>query len=272
MAVSASAPTALVTGAGIRIGRAIALYLGRRGYSVAVHYHRSREDADAVVGEITGIGGKAAALQADLADHAAVSALVGQAADALGPLSVLVNNASLFEYDHIQTATEASWDSHLDINLKAPFFLSQAFAAQLPDGVAGNIVNMIDMRVWRLTPHFASYTTAKTGLWALTQSLAIALAPRIRVNGIGPGPVLPNKRQTPEQFARQWESTPLRRGAHPDEIAAAVGFLLDAPAMTGQMIALDGGQHLPWQGNAAPLSSGPRGLSHAEPGQADPEE
>lgn len=257
MSIPPAAPTALVTGAGLRIGRAIALYLGRRGYSVAVHCNRSRQDAEAVVSEITGIGGKAAVVQANLADHDAVLKVVGEAAALLGPLSVLVNNASLFEYDHIQTATGESWDRHLDINLKAPFFLSQAFAAQLPADVPGNIINLIDMRVWRLTPHFASYTMAKAGLWAMTQSLALALAPQIRVNGIGPGPVLPSSRQTPEQFARQWQSTPLQRGAHPDEIAAAVGFLLDAPAITGQMIALDGGQHLPWQGKAGPLSSGP---------------
>ncbi|WP_298727039.1 SDR family oxidoreductase [uncultured Ferrovibrio sp.] len=257
MTVPTAAPTALITGSGVRIGRAIALYLGRRGYSVAVHCNRSRQEAEAVASEIIGLGGKAAVVQADLADHQAVMKLVGEAAAKLGPLSVLVNNASLFEYDHIQTATEESWDRHLDINLKAPFFLSQAFAAQLPDDVPGNIVNLIDMRVWRLTPHFASYTMAKAGLWAMTQALALALAPRIRVNGIGPGPVLPSARQTPEQFARQWQSTPLRRGAYPDEIAAAVGFLLDAPALTGQMIALDGGQHLPWQGNSGPLASGP---------------
>lgn len=266
MAVLPAAPTALVTGAGVRIGRAIALYLGRRGYHVAVHCNRSRADAEAVVAEIRSSGGEAAVLRADLADHRAVMHLIREAAAALGPLSVLVNNASLFEYDHILTATEASWDSHLDINLKAPFFLSQAFAAQLPADVPGNIINLIDMRVWRLTPHFASYTMAKAGLWAMTQSLASALAPQIRVNGIGPGPVLPNSRQSPEQFARQWQSTPLKRGAHPDEIAAAVGFLLDAPAVTGQMIALDGGQHLPWQGNPAPLPSSP-----SPSGLVDPE-
>lgn len=260
MAVPAAAPTALVTGAGIRIGRAIALYLGRRGYSVAVHCNRSRADADAVADEIRAAGGKAAIVQADLSDHESVLGLVGKAAGALGSLSLLVNNASSFDYDHVETATGPVWDRQLDVNLKAPFFLSQAFAAQLPPDVPGNIVNIIDMRVWRLTPHFASYTVAKSGLWTLTQTLAMALAPRIRVNGIGPGPVLPSPRQTQEQFERQWHSTPLQRGAHPDEIAAAVGFLLDAPAVTGQMIALDGGQHLPSHQRGGPLSSGPAGL------------
>lgn len=262
MAVAKEAPAALVTGAGVRIGRAIALELGRRGHAVAVHCNRSRKDAEAVAAEIAAAGGRAAVVQADLSDHGAVAGLVAQATAALGPLGVLVNNASLFEYDHVETATEDGWDRHLDTNLKAPFFLSQAFAAQLPDSVAGNIVNIVDMRVWRLTPHFASYTVAKAGLWTLTQTLAMALAPRIRVNAIGPGPVLPSPRQSPEQFQRQWQGTPLKRGAHPDEIAATVGFLLDAPAVTGQMIAMDGGQHLPWQQAGGPLS----------PGSADMEE
>lgn len=260
MPVPENAPTALVTGAGIRIGRAIALYLGRRGYSVAVHCNRSRIDADAVAQEIIAAGGKAAVIQADLSEHDSVQGLVGRAAAVLGPVSVLVNNASSFDYDHVETATGPLWDRQLAVNLKAPFFLSQAFAAQLPSDAPGNIINIIDMRVWRLTPHFASYTVAKAGLWTLTQTLAMAFAPRIRVNGIGPGPVLPSPRQTPEQFARQWNSTPLKRGAHPEEIAAAVGFLLDAPAVTGQMIALDGGQHLPSHQQGGPLSSGPAGL------------
>lgn len=255
--VSPLAPTALVTGAGKRIGRAIALHLAGRGYHVALHCNSSRTDAEALAAEIMHGGRKAAVVQADLADHAAVAGLVDQAALAFGPLSVLVNNASIFDYDHVETATESGWDSHLDINLKAPFFLSQAFARQLPEGVPGNIVNIVDMRVWRLTPHFASYTVSKAGLWTLTQTLAMALAPRIRVNAIGPGPVLPSPRQDQAQFRKQWESTPLGRGAEPGEIAAAVGFLLDAPAMTGQMIALDGGQHLPWQQAGGPLKGQP---------------
>ncbi|WP_300302908.1 SDR family oxidoreductase [Ferrovibrio sp.] len=254
--IPSHAPTALVTGAAHRIGRAIALHLAGRGYAVALHCNRSRAEAEALLAEIAATGGRAAVVQADLAKHNDVTGMVEQAAALLGPLSVLINNASLFDYDHIETATEQSWDSHLDINLKAPFFLSQAFARQLPEQVQGNIVNLIDMRVWRLTPHFASYTIAKAGLWTLTQTLAMALAPQIRVNGIGPGPVLPSPRQTEEQFRKQWDNTPLQRGAEPSEIAAAVGFLLDAPAMTGQMIALDGGQHLPWQQSGRPFAAG----------------
>lgn len=248
--VPPSAPTALVTGGAVRIGRNIALALARRGYSVAIHYNRSGGAAAALAREIIAAGGNAATLSADLCDHAAVLALLPAAANALGPVSVLVNNASSFEYDTLASASIDSWTLHMNGNLRAPFFLSQAFASQLPSDISGHIVNIIDQRVWRLTPHFATYTLSKTGLWTLTQTLAMTLAPRIRVNGIGPGPVLANHRQTQEQFERQWRSTPLQRGASPDEIAAGVEFLLDAQAMTGQMIALDGGQHLPWQTGA----------------------
>ncbi|MFN4309137.1 MAG: SDR family oxidoreductase [Ferrovibrio sp.] len=256
MPVSPLAPTALVTGASHRIGRTIALFLAERGYALALHCNRSRAAAEALQAQIQDKGGRATVVQGDLAHHDDVMRLVDEAGASLGPVSVLINNASLFDYDHVETATEQSWNSHLDTNLKAPFFLSQSFARQLPDSVPGNIVNLIDMRVWRLTPHFASYTVAKAGLWTLTQTLAMALAPNIRVNAIGPGPVLPSPRQTEEQFRRQWASTPLQRGAEPGEIAAAVGFLLDAPAMTGQMIALDGGQHLPWQQGGRPFTAG----------------
>ncbi len=175
-------------------------------------------------------------------------------AAALGPLGCLVNNASSFENDTVATATRASWDEHIEVNLRAPLVLMQGFAAQLPEAASGAIINMLDQRVWSLTPYFVSYTVSKAALWTLTQSMALALAPRIRVNGIGPGPTLPSPRQSEEQFARQCAAVPLRRGTSPEEIAAAVRFILAAPAMTGQMIALDGGQHLGWgqQGAAAP--------------------
>jgi NAD(P)-dependent dehydrogenase (short-subunit alcohol dehydrogenase family) len=237
--------SALVTGAAQRIGRAIALDLAAAGYAVAVHYNGSAAAAAAVVKEIRAVGGRATALQADLADASAVQQLIPATAAALGPLDCLVNNASLFEIDTVETATVASWDQHLDVNLRAPFLLAQAFARQLPEGIEGNIVNLIDMRVWKLTPRFTSYTISKSGLWTLTQTLAMALAPRIRVNGIGPGPSLPSARQTAEQFARQVGRTPLKRGAGPAEICSAVRFLLNTPSITGQMLALDGGQHLP---------------------------
>lgn len=237
---------ALVTGAGKRIGRAIAVDLAREGWAVAVHYGRSAGDAAAVVAEIERAGGKAVALGADLLSEAEASRLVPRAEGALGPLGCLINNASLFEFDSAETVTQASWDAHMAVNLRAPFVLSQAFARQLPEGESGSIVNLIDQRVWNLTPHFVSYTVSKSGLWTLTRTLALAFAPRIRVNGIGPGPALPSARQTPEQFARSEARLPLGRGTTPEEITHAVRFLLNAPSVTGQMIALDGGQHLGW--------------------------
>jgi NAD(P)-dependent dehydrogenase (short-subunit alcohol dehydrogenase family) len=238
---------ALVTGAGRRIGRAVALHLARAGWSVAVHHHRSAEGAAEVAAEIEGAGGRAVTLAADLAREAEVEALLPRAAEALGPVTLLVNNASLFEMDTVDTVTRESWDAHIETNLRAPFVLSQAFARQLPADAPGNIVNMLDQRVWKLTPYFMSYTVAKMGLWTLTRTLALALAPRIRVNGVGPGPALPSARQTEAQFEAQCAALPLRHGTSPDEIAAAVMFILSAPSMTGQMIALDGGEHLAWQ-------------------------
>jgi NAD(P)-dependent dehydrogenase (short-subunit alcohol dehydrogenase family) len=245
---------ALVTGAGKRIGRAIALSLGCTGWAVAVHYRESRADAEDVVRDIVAAGGRAAALRADLTREEQVEALVAQAAAALGPLGCLVNSASVFENDEVLTATRDSWDRHLATNLRAPFVLTQAFARQLPAEAEGAIINLLDERVWNLTPHFVSYTLSKAGLWTLTQTMALALAPRIRVNGIGPGPALPSPRQSDTQFRRQQQMMPLRRGTTPEEIATAVQFILSARAMTGQMIALDGGQHLGWaqSGDRAP--------------------
>jgi NAD(P)-dependent dehydrogenase (short-subunit alcohol dehydrogenase family) len=237
---------ALVTGAAKRIGRVIARDLAAAGWPVAVHYHRSREDADSLVAEIVAAGGRAVALAADLAREAEVEALVPRATAALGPLACLVNNASEFVMDKIDTVTRASWDVHIETNLRAPLVLSQAFARQLPAASAGNIINLLDQRVLSLTPYFLSYTVAKAGLWTLTQTLALGLAPRIRVNGIGPGPTLPSPRQSEAQFAAQCAAMPLGRGTTPEEIAAAVRFILAAPSMTGQIIALDGGQHLGW--------------------------
>jgi NAD(P)-dependent dehydrogenase (short-subunit alcohol dehydrogenase family) len=238
--------TALVTGAGQRIGRVLALSLADAGFAVAVHYHRSRAAAEAVVAAIRAGGGNAAGLAADLADENAARGLLRQAQRALGPVGVLVNNAGVFEDDTVETATRESWDWHLAVNLRAPFVLIQEFAKRLPADAGGVVVNLLDQRVWSLTPYFVSYTLSKAGLWTLTQTMALALAPRIRVNGIGPGPALPNIRQSAEQFLRQCAQMPLGRGTSPDEIAVALRFILEAPAVTGQMIALDGGQHLGW--------------------------
>ncbi|MEE9139653.1 MAG: SDR family oxidoreductase [Alphaproteobacteria bacterium] len=238
--------TALITGAARRIGRAIALDLARHGWSIAVHHDRSREEAEAVVDDIAAGGGRAVALSADLAREDEVQALVPRARDALGDLGCLVNNASRFEVDTPETTGREVWDQHMEVNLRAPFVLMQSFAAQLPEDTCGNVINLIDQRVWNLTPYFTSYTVSKAGLWALTRTLALALAPRIRVNAIGPGPTLPSERQTQEQFEEQYRSMPLGCAATLDEIGRTVRFILSAPAMTGQMIALDGGQHLGW--------------------------
>jgi NAD(P)-dependent dehydrogenase (short-subunit alcohol dehydrogenase family) len=245
---------ALVTGGARRIGRAVALALAEAGYAVAVHHHTSHAAAEALVTEIAQAGGSALTLAADLSDETAVKKLVPDATAVLGPIGVLVNNASMFNNDTVSTATRESWDAHLAVNLRAPFVLIQDFAARLPADSGGVVINLLDERVWNLTPYFVSYTVSKTGLWTLTRTMALALAPRIRVNAIGPGPTLPNARQTPEQFLDRCRAMPLRRGTSPREIAAAMRFILEAPSMTGQMIALDGGEHLGWaQAGRAPI-------------------
>ncbi len=244
-AIPASIPrTALITGGAKRLGRAIALALAEAGFDVAVHFHTSAVEASEVVHTIIGFGRRAVGLSANLAREEEVVRLAQSAREAIGPIGVLVNNASVFERDEWDDVTRESWDRHLEPNLRAPFVLTQAMARALPADQEGVVINLLDQRVWSLTPHFVSYTVSKAGLWALTQSLA--LAPRIRVNGIGPGPALPSPRQTEEQFARQASSVPLGRPTSPAEVARAVLAILALPSMTGQMIALDGGQHLQW--------------------------
>ncbi len=235
---------ALVTGAARRIGREIAISLARDGWRVAVHYRNSRAEADAVVAEIVATGGRAHALEADLGSLDAIRRLVRNCTEVLGAPTCLINNASEFHLDTIGSLRPELWDLHLDINLKAPVFLAQAMVERLPPDAGGNIINIIDQRVWKLTPDFFSYTISKAGLWTATRTLAQALAPRIRVNAIGPGPVLRSIHQTDQEFADEWQSTLLKRGPTAEEIASAVRFILGAPAMTGQMIALDSGQHL----------------------------
>ncbi|NOD64034.1 MULTISPECIES: SDR family oxidoreductase [unclassified Ruegeria] len=248
---------ALVTGAGIRLGRAMALYLAGHGYDVAVHYATSEQPAQETVEKVQALGRHAVALQADLLDEVQVQALLPKAAEALGgPITCLVNNASIFEYDNIHTATRQSWDRHLDSNLRAPFVLTQAMSEQgLAAGMdenneplaAGLIVNMVDMRVRKLTPEFMSYTIAKMGLWALTRTAAQALSPDIRVNAIGPGPTVQGHRQSEQHFQAQRSNTVLERGSNPSDITAALGYFLDAHAVTGQLLCVDGGQHLGWK-------------------------
>jgi len=248
--------TALVTGGARRLGRAMVLELARRGHAVAVHYDRSADDAEATAAEARGLGVQAVTLQADLLDFEATAGLVGRATAALGRLDVLVNNASIFENDTLETASAKSWARAVDSNLRAPLFLTQAFAAQAGRGAqdaqgepiaSANVINMVDQRVRKLTPGFASYTLAKLGLWGLTQTAAQLLAPDIRVNAIGPGPTLKGARQSEEHFAAQRAAVILQRGADDAEIARCMGFILDSPSLTGQLICMDGGQHLAWK-------------------------
>lgn len=247
---------ALVTGAGARLGRAMALYLAGRGFDVAVHYASSDKGALAVVDEIKSLGQNAVAIQADLLDEDATQGLIQRAVDAIGPLAVLINNASIFEHDDLTSATRTSWNRHIETNLRAPFVLTQGFAAQSPEPVndadgepvaQALVINMLDQRIHKLTPEFASYTIAKMGLWALTQTAAQGLAPSVRVNGIGPGPTLQGANQSQAQFDQQRAATVLKRGPNPDDINAALGYFLDAKAVTGQMLSVDGGQHLAWK-------------------------
>lgn len=248
---------ALVTGGAQRLGRAMALDLAAQGLSVAVHYHSNRDAAEALAADIRSLGVRSVALGADLLDRGETATLISRAAAGLGqPLSVLINNASIFEHDTLASATWETWDRHIGSNLRAPFELTQAFAAQAPaaqtdaegEKVArACVINMIDQRVRKLTPEFATYTIAKAGLWAFTRTAAQGLAPHIRVNAIGPGPTLRAERQSPAHFSSQRASTLLERGSSPSEICAAMRFILDAPGLTGQLLCIDGGQHLAWR-------------------------
>ncbi len=237
-------PIALVTGAGQRIGRAIALDLARSGWSIAIHYRSSATAAKSLARELDMMGAGAALIEADLADIEAVQSLIPRCTEKLGAPSCLVNNASLFLDDSLHALDPERWQAHMNINLRAPVLLAKSFAAALPEGAAGNIVNIIDQRVLKPAPDFFSYTVSKAALWWTTRTMALALAPRIRVNAVSPGPVLASIHQTPEDFAAEAQATLLGRGASPEEIAAAVRFLLGADAVTGQMITVDSGQHL----------------------------
>jgi NAD(P)-dependent dehydrogenase (short-subunit alcohol dehydrogenase family) len=248
---------ALVTGGAKRLGREISVYLANRGYDVAVHYNSSENEALDVAKEIISQGRFSECLKCDLLIEDQVKALVPLASEALGgPISMLVNNASIFEHDSFDDATRASWDRHIESNLRAPFVLTQAFSKQSPSPILDKknepisqalVLNMIDQRVKKLTPDFASYTIAKMGLWAMTQTAARALAPNIRVNAIGPGPTLIGARQKEYHFDGQRKNTVLERGANPEDITSAVGYFIDARSVTGQLLCVDGGQHLGWK-------------------------
>ena len=237
----------LVTGAAKRLGRAIALDLAAAGWNVAVHYHGSEDDADSAVQQARAFGVEATALKCDLSKESETAALVGRAAKEIGPLTALINSASLFENDDWQSASRKTWDDHIETNLRAPMVLSQTFAKQLPADAQGNIINIVDQRVLKPTPQFLSYSLSKAGLYWLTTTMAQGMGPRIRVNAVGPGPTLKNPRQSVADFDRQRDATILQRGADPTDICAAVRYLLTAEAVTGQMLAVDGGQHLIWQ-------------------------
>ncbi|WP_196257927.1 SDR family oxidoreductase [Pelagibacterium limicola] len=237
---------ALVTGAADRIGAAIATRLAAEGYGVVIHYRSSGEKAEELAEAIRGDGGVADIVRCDLGNRADRMGLIASAAAIHGPLTVLVNNASAFEPDSVDTLHEDLWDLHMALHGEAPVFLARDFAGQLPDGARGNIVNIVDERVLRLSPDYFSYTLSKSLLWTATRTLAQSLAPRIRVNAIGPGPTLANPRQSEEEFRASQERLPLGDGATPEQIADGVVTLLMLEAMTGQMIALDGGEHLEW--------------------------
>ncbi|HEY1415156.1 MAG TPA: SDR family oxidoreductase [Caulobacteraceae bacterium] len=234
---------ALVTGAARRIGAALALAAAEAGYDVVVHFGASAGPAEETAERVRALGRRARIAQADLADAAACRTLIETAP---GPIGLLVNCASVFEPDQAATFDADRFDRAMAVNLRAPLILAQAMAAAPPQDCSGLIVNITDQRVWRLTPNFFSYTLSKAALWTATQTLAQALAPRIRVNAIGPGPTLASVHQTAESFAAQGRAVPLGRSATPEEIAAALAYLIDATSVTGQMIAVDGGQHLSW--------------------------
>lgn len=238
---------ALVTGGAKRIGAAIVRRLARDGYAVAIHCNASRDEAEALAAGIASGGGRAAVVAADLVDPAAVEALVPAAVAALGPLTLLVNNASMFAADTLMDFEVLTWNRQFSVNIRAPSALARAFARQLPPDREGSIINILDQRVWKLTPEFYSYTLSKAALWAATRTMAQTLAPRIRVNGVGPGPTLANPHDGPEGVAKEAAGTPLGRQIMPEEIADAVLWLAGAKGVTGQMIAVDSGQHIAWR-------------------------
>jgi NAD(P)-dependent dehydrogenase (short-subunit alcohol dehydrogenase family) len=245
--MAAATGTALVTGGARRIGKAIVEDLAAHGFAVAIHCNGSRKDAEILAEDIQRSGGRAAVVEADLTDTAATDALIDLASKALGPVRLLVNNASIFRDDSVENFDPVVADRHFAIHVKAPAILARRFAEALPAGAEGLIVNIVDQRVWRLTPRYFSYTLSKSALWTATRTMAQALAPAIRVNAIGPGPTLASKVQDAEDFEAQVDGLILKHGPSLPEFGAAIRYLWEARSVTGQMIALDGGQHLAWQ-------------------------
>ncbi|VFU11045.1 SDR family oxidoreductase [Methylocella tundrae] len=241
-------PTALVTGGGRRIGLRISQRLARAGYAVILHCSPpSASEVEHEAARIAAEGGKAAALSADLSEAEATDRLIAAASALFGPLALLVNNASIFEDDSAKSFDVERFDRHFAVNLRAPCILARDFAAQARAGADAAVVNIVDQRVFNLTPEFFSYTLSKAALWAATQTMAQSFAPNVRVNAVGPGPVLPNSMEGEAGFRREVASVLLRRAVDPDDIADAVLYLAKARNVTGQMIAVDAGQHLSWR-------------------------
>ena len=247
---------ALITGGAKRLGKEMASALAKRGFDLVIHYNSSENEAVSLANSLSSLGIKAVTLKANLLEHEETISLIADAKEALGkPLNLLINNASIFTNDSIENATLTSWDNHISSNLRAPFFLTQAFAHQIPDEMIdergeflaqGLVINMVDQRVLKPTSHFATYTLAKMALWSFTQTAAISLAPRIRVNAIGPGPTIKMDTQSEEHFSNQRYNTILRRGSNPQDIVGAMNYFIDSPSVTGQLICTDSGQHLTW--------------------------
>jgi NAD(P)-dependent dehydrogenase (short-subunit alcohol dehydrogenase family) len=235
---------ALITGGARRIGRALVCAAADAGYDVAIHVRAVDDEAEAAAAEVRARGRKAAILVCDLRKESTTVALVGEAETELGAVTLLVNCASVFEEDAFADMNRASWDAHMETNLRAPLVLAQVFARRLPSERDGLIVNILDQRVLAPGPDFFSYSLSKIALWDATRMLAQALAPRIRVNGIGPGPTLPSIHQDQAAFDAEVAATLLSHAVAPAEIAQALRYLIDAPSVTGQMIAVDAGQHL----------------------------
>ena len=235
---------ALVTGGARRIGRTLALALAKDGWTVAVHYNTSHAQANTLVQEIEDVGGHAIAVHADLGDESQVLQVIPEVRTLAGSFDLLINNAAHFRHDTFSTMTRDTWDAHLETNLRAPFVLTQQFAAQRATAAVGVVINLLDQSVWNPPSDFISYTISKSALWVLTRTAAMALAPNVRVNAIGPGPTLQGQRQSQSHFDAMVAGAPLGRTTTPEEIYDAVKYVLATPSLTGQMIALDGGQHL----------------------------
>ena len=237
--------TALITGASKRIGKSIAIFLAKKGYNIALHFNDSVKESKQLENEICNLGVKTKCFRLNLKKIGEIDSWYKNVIKFFGEVNVLINNASTFDYDSLKTSSLTTFENHFDVNLKAPFFISKVFVESLK-GKKGNIINIIDQRVLNITPYFTSYTLSKCALYTLTQSLALSLAPKIRVNAIGPGPTLKSKRQTEQEFKNQILRTPLKKQVSLFEINNSVDFLLNSESITGQLLLLDSGQNLGW--------------------------